>query len=109
MINCNTCGEYAEYDCLQRKTAHAIIAATLACNVSKEDERDPRAVAETILDVLENAGLTIARASREWEDADRRPLQGPGHPSESMANCAARSNSHLIACKTAVFPPADQE
>lgn len=26
-----------------------------------------------------------------------------------MANCAARSNTHLIACKTAVFPPADLE
>lgn len=26
-----------------------------------------------------------------------------------MANCAARCNSHLIACKTAVFPPADLE
>lgn len=64
VINCNTCGEYAEYDCLQRKAAHAIIAATLACNVSKEDQRDPRAVADRILDVLENAGLIIARASR---------------------------------------------
>lgn len=64
VINCNTCGEYAEYDCLQRKTAHAIIVATLACNVSIEDQRDPRAVADRILDALENAGLTIARVSR---------------------------------------------
>lgn len=64
MITCNTCGEYAEYDCLQRKTAHAIIAATLACNVSIEDQRDPRAVADRLLDALENAGLTIARVPR---------------------------------------------
>ncbi|MGY0576095.1 hypothetical protein ACTGJ9_037960 [Bradyrhizobium sp. RDM12] len=64
VITCNTCGEYAEYDYLQRKTAHAIIAAALACNVSIENQRDPRAVANSILDALENAGLTIARARR---------------------------------------------
>ncbi|MGY3108469.1 hypothetical protein ACVWW7_005096 [Bradyrhizobium sp. LM6.9] len=42
-------------------------------------------------------------------NADRRRYKAPRRPSESMANCAARSNSHLIACKTAVFPPADLE
>ncbi|MBM7488041.1 hypothetical protein ACVWWI_006411 [Bradyrhizobium sp. USDA 3686] len=64
VITCNACGEHAEYDCLQRKTAHEIIAATLACNVSGEEQPDPRAAADRILDALENAGLTIARASR---------------------------------------------
>ncbi|EIG61200.1 hypothetical protein Bra1253DRAFT_06000 [Bradyrhizobium sp. WSM1253] len=64
VITCNTCGEYAEYNSLQRKTAHAIMAATLACSVSIEDRRDPRVVADRILDALENAGLTVARASR---------------------------------------------
>lgn len=63
VITCNSCGEYAEYDRLQRRTAHAIISATLAC-VSLEDQRDPRAVVDRILDRLENAGLTIARSSR---------------------------------------------
>lgn len=36
-------------------------------------------------------------------------LRDPALPSESMANCAARSNSRLVAFKTAVFLAAHLE